>query len=50
MPIQADHAYCEVSPRETELSGRLGESTHDRLKQLDADLRDLQSNQLNMGH
>ena len=29
MPIQAVHAYCRVSPRETEHSGRLGESTHD---------------------
>ena len=49
MPIQADHAYCRVSPRETEHSGRLGEPTHERLKQLDAESRDLQSNQSKMG-
>ena len=49
MPIQADHAYCRVSPRETEHSGRLGEPTHERFKQLDAESRDLQSNQSKMG-
>ena len=30
--VQADHAYCRVSHRETEHASRLGESTRERLK------------------
>ena len=37
MPIQAEHANWRVFPREAEHSDRLGESTNERLKQLDAE-------------
>jgi hypothetical protein len=49
MPIQEDHTYCRIPPREAEHSGRLRESKHERLQQLDAEPGDLRTNQLEMG-